>query len=252
MGFGASLAAGMGTALGAIGVLLFKRPTARMSDGLLSAAAGVMLAATFFSLLQPAIEYGEAQYDSRLIAVGLVVAGVIGGALGLFLIHRFVPHEHFIIGRQGPDNKAMERIWLFVLAITLHNFPEGMAVGVGFAGGDLGKGLSLAIGIGLQNIPEGLAVAAALSAIGYARSQAFWVACLTGLVEPVGGAFGASATWLAAAAMPWILGMAAGAMLFVISDEIIPETHRGGHQELATFSLLGGFCVMMVLDTVFG
>lgn len=252
LGFSASLAASMGTALGAVGVLLFKHPTARMRDGLLSGAAGVMLAATFFSLLQPALEYGETYYDSRLIAVSLVVTGLACGAYGLYLIHRFVPHEHFVMSRSGPDSEAMERIWLFVLAITLHNFPEGMAVGVGFAGGDIGNGLSLAIGIGLQNIPEGLAVAATLTAIGYAKSQAFWIACLTGMVEPIGGAFGASATWLAAAVMPWTLGAAAGAMLFIISDEIIPETHRGGYEELATFSLLGGFCVMMVLDTVFG
>jgi len=252
LGFSASVVASLGTALGAVWVLVFKRPTARMRDGLLSAAAGVMLAATFFSLLQPAIAYGELYFDNRLKAVGVVAAGLACGAIGLFLIHRYVPHEHFTTGREGPDSKTLERIWLFVLAITLHNFPEGMAVGVGFAGGDIGNGLPLAMGIGLQNIPEGLAVAAALSAIGYPKWQAFWVACLTGLVEPIGGAFGASSVWLATALMPWTLGLAAGAMLFIISDEIIPETHRGGYQELATFSLLSGFVVMMVLDTVFG
>ncbi len=250
-GFFGSLAAGMGTAVGAAWVLFFKRPSARMRDGLLSAAAGVMLAATFFSLLQPAIAFGEVRYESSLMAVAVVAVGLLSGAAGLFWIHRRVPHEHFVRGRQGPDNKTLQRVWLFIIAITLHNFPEGMAVGVGFAGGDIGKGTSLAMGIGLQNVPEGLAVAAAMVAIGYGKWQAFWVACLTGLVEPIGGAFGSSSVWLAASMMPWILGLAAGAMLFVVSSEIIPETHRGGHEELATFSLLGGFAVMMVLDTVF-
>jgi ZIP family zinc transporter len=250
LGFVASLLAGLGAAFGAAWVLVFKRPSPRMQDGLLSAAAGVMLAATFFSLLQPALAHAESHIAFKPGAVGLVIAGVLGGAIMLFVAHRFLPHEHFVTGREGPDTAKMRRIWLFVVAITLHNFPEGMAVGVGFAGTEVAKGVSLAIGIGLQNIPEGLAVAAALLAIDYPKAQAFWVAALTGLVEPVGGAFGAAAVWLAEPLMPLTLGVAAGAMLFVISDEIIPETHRGGYQEVATFSLLGGFAVMMFLDTV--
>jgi ZIP family zinc transporter len=127
-----------------------------------------------------------------------------------------------------------------------------MAVGVGFAGGDLSNGTTLAIGIGLQNVPEGFAVAISLLSIGYARGTAFWVALLTGLVEPVGGTIGAAAVTLAEPLMPAILGLAAGAMLFVISDEIIPETHRRGYENVATFSLLGGFVAMMYLDVVFG
>ena len=126
-----------------------------------------------------------------------------------------------------------------------------MAVGVGFAGSDMDKAMPLAIGIGLQNIPEGLAVAAALLSINYPKTQAVLVGSLTGLVEPIGGAFGAAAVWLADPLMPFTLGFAAGAMLFIISDEIIPETHRGGYEDLATFSLLGGFAVMMFLDVVF-
>ncbi|MBL8268028.1 ZIP family metal transporter, partial [Steroidobacter sp.] len=166
-------------------------------------------------------------------------------------IHKRVPHEHFVMGREGPDSLRMQRLWLFIIAITLHNFPEGMAVGVGFASGDLGKAMPLAIGIGLQNIPEGLAVAAAMLAINYPKSQAFMVASLTGLVEPLGGAIGASAVWFTGPAMPVVLGLAAGAMLFIISDEIIPETHRNGFEDVATFSLMGGFAVMMFLDAVF-
>lgn len=251
LGFTASLLAGLGTAVGAAWVLLFPRPSARAHDALLSAAAGVMLAATFFSLLQPAISYADAVVDHKVGAVAIVITGLLCGAFTLFLIHRHVPHEHFILGKEGPDSRRLKRIWLFVIAITLHNFPEGMAVGVGFAGTDIDKAISLALGIGLQNVPEGLAVSASMAAIGYEKEPAFWIGCLTGLVEPVGGALGSAAVWLAQPLMPWILGFAAGAMLFIVSDEIIPETHRGSYEDIATFSLLGGFAVMMFLDTVF-
>lgn len=250
-GLAASFIAGMGTVLGAVWVFFFRRPSPKAQDALLSGAAGVMLAATFFSLLQPALDHAESHISSRPLAVLVVIAGLLGGALGLYWIHKHVPHEHFVLGREGPDSLRMQRLWLFIIAITLHNFPEGMAVGVGFAGGDMGKAMPLAIGIGLQNIPEGLAVAAAMLAINYPKSQAFFVASLTGLVEPIGGAVGASAVWIAGPMMPVVLGLAAGAMLFIISDEIIPETHRNGYEDIATFSLMGGFAVMMFLDSVF-
>ncbi len=252
MGSLASFLAGMGTTVGALGIFLIKRPSARAEDGMLSAAAGIMLAATFFSLLLPALAQADELTTNRTLAVSIVAAGVLIGAIGLFLVHRFAPHEHFILGKEGPDNTRLARIWLFVIAITLHNFPEGMAVGVGFAGGDVRNGVPLAIGIGLQNIPEGFAVALSLISVGNSTARAFWVATLTGLVEPVGGVIGAGVVSLAEPLMPVILGMAAGAMLFVISDEIIPETHRRGYENVATFSLLGGFVVMMMLDTIFG
>jgi zinc transporter, ZIP family len=252
LGFTGSLLAGFGTGLGALGIfLLRRRPSDRTQDGMISAAAGIMLAATFFSLLAPALAQTDEISTNRTLGVLLVAAGVLIGAGGLFAIHHLVPHEHFVLGRQGPDSARLARIWLFIIAITLHNFPEGMAVGVGFAGGDVSNGTSLAIGIGLQNVPEGFAVAISLLSIGYSKGAAFWVGLLTGLVEPVGGAVGAAAVSLAAPLMPVILGVAAGAMLFVISDEIIPETHRRGYENVATFSLLGGFIVMMCLDTVF-
>jgi ZIP family zinc transporter len=246
-----SLLAGLGTGIGALGIFLILRLNARIEDGMLSAAAGVMLAATFFSLLLPALHRADMVTSSKFAAVSLVGGGLLMGAIGLFFVHRLVPHEHFLLGKEGPDSKRLSRIWLFIIAITLHNFPEGMAVGVGFAGGDVGNGTSLAIGIGLQNVPEGFAVAISLLSIGYARHTAFWVALLTGMVEPVGGAIGAAAVALAEPLMPVILGLAAGAMLFVISDEIIPETHRRGYENVATFSLLGGFVAMMFLDTLF-
>jgi ZIP family zinc transporter len=210
-----------------------------------------MLAATFVSLLQPAVTYAENRVGSKPQAAAIVMAGLLCGAVALFLAHRYSPHEHFILGREGPQGAKLRRIWLFVIAITLHNFPEGMAVGVGVAGDQVGKGIPLTIGIGLQNVPEGLAVAAALVAVDYPKRLAFWVAALTGLVEPVGGAFGSAAVSFAEPIVPWTLGFAAGAMLFVISDEIIPETHRGGYEDVATFSLLVGFALMILLDATF-
>ncbi|MFO7306061.1 MAG: ZIP family metal transporter [Gammaproteobacteria bacterium] len=245
-----SLLAGLGTTVGALGIFLLRQPSARTLNALISGAAGVMLAASFFSLLQPAIEQAEARSSHVGFGVLSVMIGVFLGAALLFVIHRYAPHEHFELGREGPADTRLGRLWLFVIAITLHNFPEGMAVGVGFAGGDIANGVSLGVGIGLQNIPEGLAVAVSLIAIGYRKSVAFWVASLTGLVEPLGGLIGASAIWLAEPIMPVILGVAAGAMIFIISDEIIPETHRSEHRNLATFSLLTGVVLMLFLDVL--
>jgi zinc transporter, ZIP family len=252
LAFLGSLAAGALTAVGSLAVFFVRKLSERLEDGLLSFAAGIMLAATFFSLLLPAIHDGEAQFGSRLAAVTVAIAGLLAGAAVLFLLHRYLPHEHFHRGHEGPDAKTLKRIWLFVIAITLHNFPEGMAVGTGFAGGDVGNGTTLATGIGIQNIPEGLAVSVALIAVGYSRLRAFLVGALTGLVEPVGGLIGGIAVSLSGPFMPLSLAFAAGAMLFVISDEIIPETHRRGYENLATLSLFAGFAGMMFLDAVLG
>jgi ZIP family zinc transporter len=251
-GFIGSLLAGMGTGLGALGVFFIRRLSDALEDAMLSVAAGIMLAASFFSLLLPGIQHGEALFHSTVTAVVVVIAGLMLGAVALFLLHRYSPHEHFISGREGPDVAVLKRIWLFVIAITIHNFPEGMAVGVGFAGGDAANGTTLATGIGIQNVPEGLAVAVSLLAANYTRTQAFLVAFATGLVEPVGGLVGSAAVSVAAPLMPMTLGFAAGAMLFIISDEIIPETHRKGFASLATFSLMGGFALMMFLDATLG
>ncbi len=252
MGSIASLLAGLGTGVGALGVFAVRRLTPALQDGMLSAAAGVMLAASFFSLLLPGIEYGEELTGTTWAASLIVISGLLMGAILLYMIHQRLPHEHFQLGREGPEGARIRRIWLFIIAIALHNFPEGMAVGVGFGGGNIGNGTALAIGIGLQNIPEGLAVAISLLAIEHSRLKSFTLALLTGLVEPVGGLFGATMVWLAEPLMPWTLGFAAGAMIFIISDEIIPETHRGEYKTLATFSLIGGFVVMMFLDATLG
>src|SRR5690606_31779760 len=177
---------------------------------------------------------GHAEARASHIGYGVltVIAGVFAGAAMLFYTQRFSPYEHIEMHREGPECVRLNRLWLFVIAITLHSFPEGMAAGVGLAGHDVANGVSLGIGIGLQNIPEGLAVAVSMIAIGYRKWLAFWVASLTGLVEPIGGLMGATAVWLAEPAIPVILGIAAGAMIFIISDEIIPETHRGEHRNL--------------------
>lgn len=258
LGFLGSLCAGMATGVGAAGIGFVRVLTKRTQDILLSSAAGIMLAASIFSLLLPGIDVAERQGLEPIVAVPMVIAAMFMGAALLAVIHRYTPHEHFAKGPEGlnvkvpADRAAAGRIWLFVLAITLHNFPEGMAVGVGFAEGDLSNGVPLAIGIGLQNVPEGLAVAVSLYAVGYSRWFAFFVALLTGLLEPIGGLFGASLVSIALPLLPWVLGGAAGAMMFIISDEIIPETHRDGHEGAATFALLGGFGVMMFLDTILG
>lgn len=247
----ASLLAGLATGVGALGVLFLRRLTERQEGTLLSLAAGIMLAASFFSLLLPALAQAEGQLGSKLPAVLIVIFGLLCGAAALALMHRLAPHEHFIAGREGPDATNIGRIWLFVIAITIHNFPEGMSVGVGFAGG-AANGTALALGIGIQNVPEGLAVAVSLLAAGYGPGRAFLVGLLSGLVEPVGGVVGSLAAWLAAPALPWTMGFAAGAMLFVISDEIIPETHRKGLANLATAWLMAGFALMMFLDATLG
>jgi len=251
-GFIGSLAAGMMTVVGSAGVYLVREMSEKLEDVLLSFAAGIMLAASFFSLLLPALEFGEDQFGNKTAAVLVAIAGFIAGAMLLNYLHKHLPHEHFLLGYEGPDKRKLSRFWLFVIAITLHNFPEGMAVGTGFAGGDTANGMTLATGIGIQNIPEGFAVAVAMIAVGYTRMQGFLVGSLTGLAEPLGGLFGSALVSLAGPLMPFSLAFAAGAMIFIISDEIIPETHRRGFETMATFSLIGGFALMMLLDTLLG
>ena len=248
----ASLVAGLATAVGALPIYVVRHVSDRVQDVMLGFAAGVMLAASFFSLILPGLGVAEAQGASRIGAVTLVTAGILLGAASLWLIHRYVPHEHFILGREGPQTERFGRIWLFVIAITLHNVPEGLAVGVGFGGGDIANGVPLAIGIGIQNMPEGLAVAVALLTLGYSKAEALGIATLTGLVEPVGGLIGAGAVSLAESLLPWGLAFAAGAMIFVISDEIIPETHRRGLENHATAGLMLGLVLMIYLDVALG
>ncbi len=163
-----------------------------------------------------------------------------------------MPHEHFgKKGHEGADTNRLRKIWLFVIAIAIHNFPEGLSVGVANSTGEIGMGFGATIGIGLQNIPEGLSVAVALHSQGYSKKYAFFVSALTGLIEVFGGLFGASVVMISSHILPWALAFAGGAMLFIVRDEIIPETHRKGFENGATFSLFIGFGLMMFLDTVF-
>jgi ZIP family zinc transporter len=250
VGFLASLAAGLMTAAGALPVIFFREVSAKVLDGFLGFAAGVMLAATSFSLILPGIEAAGGGVYAALV----MAAGILLGALFLDASNRYLPHRHFLKGREGAG-VSLQRIWLFIFAITLHNFPEGLAVGVGFGSGDpegILNGLTLAAGIGLQNLPEGLAVAAALVGLKYGLPAALGVAALTGLVEPVGGLLGVAFVNISAPLLPWGMAFAAGAMLFVISDEIIPETHRRGFERIATFGVMIGFVVMMFLDITLG
>ena len=248
----ASLAAGLMTGVGALPVLVGRRPSARIGDTMLGFAAGVMVSASYFSLILPGLDAAEARYGGVTMAAVVASAGLALGALFVATLNRALPHEHFLAGREGADAAGLARIWLFVLAITIHNFPEGLAVGVGFGGGNVANGMSLAIGIGLQNAPEGLAVAVALLGLGYSRVYSVAVATVTGMIEPVGGLIGVVAVHAGEAALPWGLTFAAGAMLYIISHEIIPETHRRGHQNAATTGFMIGLIVMMLLDVILG
>lgn len=249
----ASLLAGLGTGVGALPLFLPIQFTPRLQGIFLGFGGGIMLAATAFSLIIPGLDAAEKQGFSETTAGLIVVAGTLLGGGAIWLIHNNFPHEHFHKGKEGqPMTESFQRIWLFIIAITLHNFPEGLAVGVGFGTGDTAGGWVLASGIGLQNIPEGLVVALALKNLDYSRLYAFGVSLLTGLVEPVGGVIGVSVVSLSEPLLPWGMAFAAGAMLFVIVDEIIPEIDRQGLDQEGTLGVLVGFVVMMFLDVTLG
>lgn len=248
VGLTASFLAGFATFIGALPALLFKNVSQKFQDVMMGFGAGVMLAATSFSLIIPALEAG----GNDIYAAVIVVVGIMLGGIFLWLTDKYSPHEHFIKGHEGVDVKNLKRVWLFIIAITLHNFPEGLAVGVGYGGGNIINGTTLAIGIGLQNIPEGLVVALALLNEKYSMGKTLWISLLTGLVEPIGGLLGISVVSISLQVLPWGLAFAAGAMLFVISDEIIPESHRKGFEKEATFGVIVGFVVMMFLDVTMG
>jgi ZIP family zinc transporter len=245
----ATLLTALATGLGALPALFIRSLSDKTRDALLGLGAGVMLAASLFSLLLPALEAGAAQAGSAAAGGIIVAAGITLGALFLFAADRLLPHEHTVKGHEGPGTHGLSRAWLFVFAITLHNLPEGLAVGVAHADGSAGAN-ALTLGIALQNMPEGLVVAVALLAIGLAPLKAFAVALLSAMAEPLGGIVGAGMVTLAHGLLPWGLAFAAGAMLFVISHEIIPETHRNGNERVATAGLLAGFVVMMLSDTI--
>lgn len=248
--FYAGMAAAAATALGAIPALFSRRLSARLHAAMLGFGGGVMLAASIFSLIVPALALFESSTQSWQGPLQ-VAAAILMGALLMLALERSVPHEHFIKGAEGHQALALKRSWLFVIAIILHNIPEGLAIGVAYASGDAVGASALATGISLQNVPEGFVVAMALLAVGYSRLVALSVGMLSGLVEPIMAVTGAI-VMTNPMLLPWGLAMAAGAMLFVISHEMIPESHRQGHEMAATNGLMLGFVLMLVLDTALG
>ena len=248
----AGLVAALATAVGTLPVLTSRELSERTIDTLLGFGAGVMLAASAFSLINPAVESAIQLQDHRLRAGITVGAGILLGAGLLLLFDRLLPHEHFIKGMEGERASRLRRAWLFVFAIGLHNVPEGIAIGVAFAGPSEVTASALTSGIALQNVPEGLVVAVALRAAGYGRLRPALIGIASGLVEPAAAVLGATVATASTALLPWGLAFAAGAMLFVISHEIIPESHRKGHERQATSGLLLGFVLMLVIDVGFG
>jgi ZIP family zinc transporter len=250
LGVLASFIAGTATTIGAIPALLGKEISDRNLDIMLGFAAGVMLAASAFSLLVPALDMDPIYSSWDLEPVIITVLGFITGALFIHIIDKWAPHHHFISGPEGSKNlsKRLSATWLFVIAITIHNFPEGLAVGVSFGSGDVAAGTIIALAIGLQNIPEGTAVALPLVREGYSRLDTIKITLVTGLVEPLGGLIGVTAVTIASGMLGFGMAFAAGAMIFVVSDEIIPESHRKGYERPATFGVILGFVIMMFLD----
>lgn len=250
MGMVALTALGVGgaTVVGAAIGFLFKNLSHKFSDIILSFAAGVMLAAAILGLILPSVEYGG---DFGLL---IAVVGIFAGALCLNFVDKLVPHLHKII---GPDieehqNANLSKVLLFVIAIAIHNLPEGIAAGVGFGSGNTAQALTIAGGIALQNIPEGMVVIGPMLAAGVSKKKTFLCALVTGLVEVVGTFIGYFAVSVSSAILPFALAFAGGTMLYVISDEMIPETHSHGVERGATYALLVGFCFMLAMDILLG
>ena len=244
--FFATLGTYLLTAIGTLPVLLFRQAPRRLMDAMMGFAAGVMVAASCWSLLVPAIDSG---------GVGAAVIGLLAGAGLIYIADQTLPHLHSEFpdeARAEGPRVAWQRSTLLMLAITLHNFPEGLAVGVRFGGGDVGAATALAIGIGLQNIPEGLAIALPLRRGGMSRGRAFFWGQLSAVVEPIAGPLGAALVIGSGAFLPYAMALAAGAMLYVVVEELIPETVRSGTTDIATLGFIVGFAVMMALDNAFG
>jgi ZIP family zinc transporter len=238
------LAGGGGTTLGALPVMLVRRIAPGPESVLAGFSAGVMLAASFVALLLPALEHEH--------AAGRVLLGTAAGAAAIALLHRLLPHDHFFAAHAGAARPGVARVWLLAAALALHNVPEGLAVGVAVASGDAQVSWPVTWAIAAQNAPEGLIVAVAFVAAGQSRATALLVTAATGLVEPLGALAGFAALQLASSLLPAALAFAAGAMLFVVSHEIIPESHRAGRSTPATLGLVGGVLLMLLLDSALG
>ncbi|MEN3043975.1 MAG: ZIP family metal transporter [Candidatus Hydrothermales bacterium] len=226
--------------IGASLIFFIRKPSDRLMDTLLGFAAGVMLAASFTSLIIPAINYN---------GILPVIIGIILGALVLDLGDHVIPHIHKVIGEEGIKRKRLRGVWLLIFAITIHNMPEGLAVGVGFGSGNMKDAIILMLAIGIQNIPEGFSVSVSALEAGYGKKfYSMFVGLRSGLVEIPLAVFGAWFASISESILPYTMGFAAGAMLYVISDEIVPETHRKGHERFATFGTIIGLILMLYLD----
>ncbi len=243
-----AIGVGGATVIGAVIGFLFKKISHTFSDIVLSFAAGVMLAASVLGLILPSLEYGGK------FGLLITVAGIFVGALCLNFVDKLVPHLHKLAGAEEENhrNTNLSKVLLFVTAIAIHNLPEGIAAGVGFGSGNTSQALIIAGGIALQNIPEGMVIIGPMLAAGIKPRRTFILAMITGLVEVVGTLIGYFAVTVASAILPFALAFAGGTMLYVISDEMIPETHAHGHQRGATYALLVGFCLMLVTDVLLG
>ena len=243
-----ALGVGGATVIGALAGFGFKNISHKFSDIVLSFAAGVMLAAAVLGLIIPSLDYGG-KYG-----IFTTVAGIFCGAVCLNLIDKLVPHLHKFVGveTEAHNNEKLSKVLLFVMAIAIHNLPEGIAAGVGFGSGDNSQALIIAGGIALQNIPEGMVIIAPMLAAGISPYRTFILAMITGLVEVVGTLLGYFAVSISAAVLPFALAFAGGTMLYVISDEMIPETHAHGSERGATYALLVGFCIMLLTDVLLG
>ena len=243
-----ALGVGGATVIGSLIGFIFKKISHKFSDIVLSFAAGVMLAAAVLGLILPSVEYGG--------RYGLIitVVGIFAGALCLNLVDKLVPHLHKMAGNdiETHNNADLGKVLLFVTAIAIHNLPEGIAAGVGFGSGDTSQALLIAGGIALQNIPEGMVIIGPMLAAGVKPGKTFLIAAVTGLVEVIGTLIGYFAVSLASTILPFALAFAGGTMLYVISDEMIPETHAHGSERGATYALLVGFCLMLVSDVLLG
>jgi ZIP family zinc transporter len=243
-----AIGVGGATMIGSVIGFLFKKQSHQFADIVLSFAAGVMLAAAVLGLVLPSLDYGG-KYGLLI-----TIAGIFAGAFCLNLIDRVVPHLHKLMGTDTePHNNAnLSKVLLFVTAIAIHNLPEGIAAGVGFGSGDTSQALIIAGGIALQNIPEGMVIIGPMLAAGVSPRKTFISAMVTGLVEVAGTLLGYFAVSIASALLPFALAFAGGTMLYVISDEMIPETHAHGSERGATYALLVGFCIMLATDVLLG
>ena len=244
-----ALGVGGATVVGALIGFLFKNIPHKWNDAILGFAAGIMLAAAIIGLILPSVEsVGKS-------GIWITAIGILAGAYFLNIVDKLTPHLHHLTGvatEEHKNNASLNKVMLFVFAIAIHNLPEGLAAGVGFGSGDVGNAITVAIGIALQNIPEGMVIISPMILSGVSKKRTFLIASMTGLVEVIGTFIGYFAATISSAILPFALAFAGGTMLYVISDEMIPETHSHGYERMATYSILIGFIVMLFMDVLIG